>query len=106
LKGLRNSTSSQKKTNNKKVEYKMANKTIINKYGYEVVAPTRCKSAIKGQSLKIGDTVETICDLLGGKVKQGEQFKIKLMWKNKYATVLEFEGTDWSCASTAFIKVQ
>jgi hypothetical protein len=87
------------------VEFKMA-KTIINKHGYEVVAPTRCKSYDKGVSLKVGDTVELVCDLLLGKYKKGEQYKIKLMWKNKYQTVLEFEGVDLSAASIAFRKVR
>ena len=82
-------------------------KTIINKHGYEVVSPTRCKSAVTGEMLKKGDLVELMYDTNGStKAKKGERFKIALMWKNKYATVLELEGTELSAASTFFRKVK
>jgi hypothetical protein len=81
-------------------------KTIINKYGYEVVSPSRCKSAITGKTLKVGDWVTPIANLNGtAKAKVGEKFQIKLMWKNKYQTVLEFHGTEVSAASVLFEKV-
>lgn len=84
----------------------MANKTIINKHGYEVESPSRCKSGVRGQTLKKGDTVELLHDTNGTvKAKAGDRFKIKCMWKNKYATVIELEGTELSAASTFFRKV-
>lgn len=81
-------------------------KTIINKYGYEVVSPSRCKSAWKGQTIKRGDVVAPIGDLNGTtKVKKGTKLTVKEMWKNKYQTVLEFEENDASAASILFEKV-
>ncbi len=84
---------------------KMA-KTIINKYGYEVVSPSRCKTGISGQSVKKGDTVELLHNTNGTvKAKQGDRLTIKSMWKNKYATVLEFIESELSVASTFVKKV-
>lgn len=80
-------------------------KTIINKHGYEVESPSRCKSAVRGKTLKVGDTVTPIAELNGSvKANVGDTFKIKCMWKNKYQTVLEFEGTVLSGASILFQK--
>lgn len=82
----------------------MENK-ITNKYGYNVVVPKRARLAVKGTSCKIGDTVYPIAKFnTSNSPEMGTPLVVKLMWKNKYATVLEFEGTEFSAASTLFAK--
>lgn len=81
-------------------------KTVINKHGYEVEAPTRAKLHYAGTSCKIGDTVYPIGDFdrTSVKVRKGTPLVVKLMWKNKYGAVLEFEGTELSASSILFHK--
>lgn len=82
----------------------MINK-IINKHGYEVESPKRARLNIKGTSCKVGDIVYPISKFnTSNSPEVGTPLVVKKMWKNKYATVLEFEGTDFSAASILFRK--
>ncbi|MNB72112.1 hypothetical protein D3C81_333810 [compost metagenome] len=75
----------------------------INQHGQEVTVYNKAKLHIEGSFCTVGDTVyPTVKFNMIGAPELGTPLTVKLIWKESGVTVLEFEETTFSAASSYF----